>query len=242
VTGLDWFTSRYYSAAQGRFTSADALVSGANWIAEPQRWNRYEYALNNPFKFVDRDGHDAIAAFFLGEDYRDVSTWEVMFSKETVAELSNAWDSFRDDHTKMFHGLSPAPMTEGELGLSVALGSAGRMLHEASKIGLPKARNMLPNTMARVIGHYPAYIKLGEKLNAKYFEIPSYIWRAMPEAVQELANQKFLDRTIAAKAIVILATAKDEIRPNSALAWEVKYLLKHGYKWSLDKTMLIWGK
>jgi RHS repeat-associated protein len=54
-TGLDYFGARYFSGAQGRFTSPDPLLnSGRPW--EPQSWNRYAYALNNPLKYVDPDG------------------------------------------------------------------------------------------------------------------------------------------------------------------------------------------
>ncbi len=54
-TGLDYFGSRYMSAAQGRFTSPDPLLSsGRPWL--PQSWNRYAYSLNNPLRFVDPDG------------------------------------------------------------------------------------------------------------------------------------------------------------------------------------------
>lgn len=43
------------SSAQGRFTSPDPLLnSGRPW--NPQTWNRYSYALNNPLKLVDPDG------------------------------------------------------------------------------------------------------------------------------------------------------------------------------------------
>jgi RHS repeat-associated protein len=54
-TGLDYFGARYYSGAQGRFTSADPLLnSGRPDI--PQSWNRYSYTLNNPLRFIDPDG------------------------------------------------------------------------------------------------------------------------------------------------------------------------------------------
>ncbi len=54
-TGLDYFGARCFSAAQGRFTTADPLLnSGRPW--EPQSWNRYAYTLNNPLKFTDPDG------------------------------------------------------------------------------------------------------------------------------------------------------------------------------------------
>ena len=54
-TGLDDFGARYLSSAQGRFTSADPLLSSAT-IYNPQTWNRYSYALNNPLKYTDPTG------------------------------------------------------------------------------------------------------------------------------------------------------------------------------------------
>lgn len=54
-TGLDYFGARYMSAAQGRFTSPDPLLSSAH-IASPQSWNRYAYTLNNPLRFTDPFG------------------------------------------------------------------------------------------------------------------------------------------------------------------------------------------
>jgi RHS repeat-associated protein len=54
-TGLDYFGARYFSGAQGRFTGPDPLLnSGRPW--EPQSWNRYAYALNNPLRFNDPTG------------------------------------------------------------------------------------------------------------------------------------------------------------------------------------------
>ena len=76
-TGLDFFEARYYSGAQGRFTSPDEFTGGpdelfdfacdaadnptfyAN-IANPQSLNKYQYCYNNPLTYVDPDGHDPI--------------------------------------------------------------------------------------------------------------------------------------------------------------------------------------
>lgn len=49
-TGLDYFGERYFSAAQGRFTSPDALIMKKEWVSDPQRWNHYAYVRNNPLK------------------------------------------------------------------------------------------------------------------------------------------------------------------------------------------------
>jgi RHS repeat-associated protein len=54
-TGLDYFGARYFSGAQGRFTTADPLMASAR-ASNPQTWNRYAYTLNNPLRFVDPDG------------------------------------------------------------------------------------------------------------------------------------------------------------------------------------------
>jgi len=54
-SGLDYFGARYYSSAQGRFTSVDPENAGAD-PGDPQSWNSYAYARNNPLKFTDPDG------------------------------------------------------------------------------------------------------------------------------------------------------------------------------------------
>lgn len=55
--GLDYFLARYYSSAQGRFTSPDPLSAPASGHPRiPQSWNLYAYVLNNPLKLVDPDG------------------------------------------------------------------------------------------------------------------------------------------------------------------------------------------
>lgn len=67
--GLDYFGARYYSGAQGRFTSPDpfSILQEAGsreeldaYLSEPQRWNKYAYALNNPLKYVDPDGNNPV--------------------------------------------------------------------------------------------------------------------------------------------------------------------------------------
>jgi RHS repeat-associated protein len=57
LVGLDYFGARYFSAAQGRFTSPDEPLIYQN-PANPQSWNLYSYAYNNPLSFVDPDGHE----------------------------------------------------------------------------------------------------------------------------------------------------------------------------------------
>ncbi len=53
-TGLDYFGARYFSGAQGRFTSPDPITTPK--LEDPQRWNKYAYALGNPLQFTDPTG------------------------------------------------------------------------------------------------------------------------------------------------------------------------------------------
>jgi len=75
-TGLDYFGARYFSGAQGRFTSPDEFPGGIvdpftgqqvgqpgplpyADIADPQTLNKYAYVRNNPLRYTDPGGHCA---------------------------------------------------------------------------------------------------------------------------------------------------------------------------------------
>jgi RHS repeat-associated protein len=63
-TGLDYFGARYFSAAQGRWTSPDwsAVPQPVPYadLKDPQTLNLYSYVRNNPLSKADVDGHDAL--------------------------------------------------------------------------------------------------------------------------------------------------------------------------------------
>jgi len=64
-SGLDDFGARYFGSSLGRFQTPDPLLnSGRPW--DPQTWNRYAYARNNPLNIVDPTG-----LYDLASDCRD---------------------------------------------------------------------------------------------------------------------------------------------------------------------------
>jgi RHS repeat-associated protein len=56
-SGLYNFGARYYGPVIGRFITPDPLLASGHPL-NPQTWNRYTYALNNPVRYVDPDGLD----------------------------------------------------------------------------------------------------------------------------------------------------------------------------------------
>jgi RHS repeat-associated protein len=55
-TGLDYFGARYYSGAQGRFSSPDPITILPERLLDPQQLNLYAYVRNNPLKLIDPTG------------------------------------------------------------------------------------------------------------------------------------------------------------------------------------------
>jgi RHS repeat-associated protein len=69
-TGLDNFGVRYFSGPEGRFTSPDPLLLSAK-LEDPQTWNRYVYARNNPLRYTDPSGLYASPAYSCDENHKE---------------------------------------------------------------------------------------------------------------------------------------------------------------------------
>ena len=62
TTGLSYMGARYYDPGIGRFMGVDAAPADPG---SGHGFNRYAYANNNPYKYVDPDGHSPIDVAFL---------------------------------------------------------------------------------------------------------------------------------------------------------------------------------
>jgi RHS repeat-associated protein len=63
VTGLSYFGSRHYDPVVGRFLSIDPVGLSPG---DASNFNRYAYANNNPYKFVDTNGQLPIIPIIVG--------------------------------------------------------------------------------------------------------------------------------------------------------------------------------
>jgi RHS repeat-associated protein len=87
-TGLDYFESRYFSSAQGRFTSPDAMIMKKEWLADPQRWNHYAYVRNNPLRYVDPNGEDLTVVYSTAGLSDENAEWFKKNQKAIFAAIS----------------------------------------------------------------------------------------------------------------------------------------------------------
>ena len=56
-SGLVYMQARYYDPAVGRFMSADPVGPTPG---DGFNFNRYSYANNNPYRFIDPDGRETV--------------------------------------------------------------------------------------------------------------------------------------------------------------------------------------
>jgi RHS repeat-associated protein len=71
-SGLDDFEARYYSSGLGRFMRPDPQNAGAS-PEEPQSWNAYAYAGNNPLNNTDPDGLNYLVCEANGKNCADLN-------------------------------------------------------------------------------------------------------------------------------------------------------------------------
>jgi len=95
-SGNDYFGARYYASTMGRFMSPDPHTGTLVHIMNPQRWNMYAYALNNPLNMTDPTGKDAASVTF--------STMVGVFGHEALVSIS-------PDGSARFASFGPAEQT-----------------------------------------------------------------------------------------------------------------------------------
>ena len=106
-SGLDYSGARYYASSMGRFMTPDPSGLAYASIANPQSFNLYSYAQNNPLKYTDPTGlfcyyGDTGGGAQQDADNADSSQWDYHSSQsecETADENGNKGVWTNDDFT-----------------------------------------------------------------------------------------------------------------------------------------------
>jgi len=92
-----------------------------------------------------------------------------------------------------------------------------------------------------VLGSYPDYIKLSDRLGARRFEMPMDVWNKLSPSQRWTANRKYLDRMISKGDEVILSNPVSSAQPGTTFLKEIQYLRSRGYRISDDGLRMIPG-
>ena len=139
-TGLDYFLTRYMSSPQGRFTSPDSydivleMRKGRdedeqraildNYLANPQLWNKYAYALNNPLKFTDSDGRRA----YTEDDARTFRILQEQYDSAVAAKNPKLANAIAGVASELSAAIEAVPQGQKDpAGLSTALWAIGQI-------------------------------------------------------------------------------------------------------------------
>ncbi len=90
-TGLDYFGARYYGNWLGRFATPDDFLKDSH-VGDPQSWNKYAYARNNPLRYTDPTGEKvnvAISCSSDGETCQVNITASIAFYPESGSDISS---------------------------------------------------------------------------------------------------------------------------------------------------------
>jgi RHS repeat-associated protein len=94
-TGLDYFGARYLTSAEGRFMSPDDFMKDSH-VADPQSWNKYAYARNNPLRYIDPAGEKATESTTCTTDQDNHTTCQVNI-QASIAVYATAGSNLTQD-------------------------------------------------------------------------------------------------------------------------------------------------
>ena len=79
-----------------------------------------------------------------------------------------------------------------------------------------------------VLGHFPLYAQVSDKLGARHLDVFAPHWHAWSIAQQWRENRYFLDRALARNDRIVLTHTPRRARPGSTYDRELRYLRNNG--------------
>ena len=230
-----YLQSRYYDPNTGRFINADD-ISMLDASGTVLGYNLFAYCENNPANNVDQTGMAAINAVFAAMGV--IAGWHL------------------GDYIARSLGYRPDKGSFGKralywtirAGFVVGSGVVGWFAASALTALLKSFIFSNPNLIAItpiwvykflgigtgansvVLGKYPLYESLANKLGSTIFKVAKSVWDSMTSTQQWAANSAFLDKIITQGLKITLQTNAYSNRVTGFFAKEIAYLLEHGYK------------
>jgi RHS repeat-associated protein len=99
--GLNHAEARSYQSRTGRFSTVDPVYAG---VFEPQSWNRYAYALNNPIQNIDPTGLLPNGCKTVSSETHD-ATGRTIYLQDTVCAPVDPWSVMLDRLGLLLDGL-----------------------------------------------------------------------------------------------------------------------------------------
>jgi tetratricopeptide (TPR) repeat protein len=90
-----------------------------------------------------------------------------------------------------------------------------------------------------VLGDFPAYVADADELDARRVKVPESEWKKLSDEGRWLAKQKVLDKAIGLGQDFRLATPAQEMRSDGDFRKELDYLVRQGYRPSVDGLQLV---
>lgn len=100
LDSLDYFGARYFSGAQGRFTSPDVPLLDQD-PSDPQSWNLYGYVRNNPLIFTDPTGNGCV---YVNSSGTDVGSVNNEINSSQCGETHGYWVDGTVTQARFAHG------------------------------------------------------------------------------------------------------------------------------------------
>lgn len=230
------FAGRYYMPEIARWATPDPALQQMhpNQLLKIHNGmllstSPYVYTFNNPLRYTDPNGETPWDLIDIG-----FAIWSV---KDAIADPTAGnigWATL-----DVITAAAPIVPSSGYFRRGAkAVNKAIDLIEGGDKV--KEATQAVVKAGKTVIGKYPEYLKLSDKLSANRFNIPTKIWNKMSKAERWQANVKFLDRAIARGDEIILSNPVKNIDDVSGtFRKELDYLIEQGYRLSEDGSRMI---
>ncbi len=181
--GLSYFGARWYDPVTARFTGIDPVGIDPGNI---HSFNRYAYANNNPYKYVDPDGRDAVGIVF--DDYQ-VNTgygFKLPLGHAGVLLIDN--DS---GLTKYYEFGRYSPNTAGIIGEKLAKEKGNIINRGVPNAVIGKDGKPTQESLNKIYSSLSKSAGKGHKVDATYHEGSDF--KKMHSYINGLANDKGRD-------------------------------------------------